>query len=268
MAGAGKPAELFVRATAAADAAIERYPQAAAAYVARAVAAFVYGHDFGAADAAFSRALGLAPDEPFARSWYARFLSARGRHDAAVMHARAAVAAEPLSLTARRDLIDVLFAARRYDSVVAEARELLALNPQAAEVQLGLAYVYLVQKREREALDALVDGLRVLDVSTELIERVKTLYENDGMPAVLRAWLQTLQHDAAMGRKTRGDEVALCAALGEYDRCFELLETALHEADPYLAWLDVSPLYDALRADPRYERISQRLRTPQPFPNL
>jgi DNA-binding winged helix-turn-helix (wHTH) protein len=267
MTGAGKPHELFPSAKAAAARAAQIDKQCASAHVARAAVAFVYEYDTSAAEAAFQEALQIAPNDPRTQAWYARFLSSSARHTSAVKYARAAVESEPLSLTARRDLIEVLFNARRYEEAVAEAQQLLRLSPGASEIQLGLVFVYFIQGREHQALDTFLAGLQMLEVSQEIIERVKDAYENQGMQGVLRGWIAALERDAHMGKKTRNDVLALYALLGEYERAFAVLERAFEDADPYLAWLEVSPLYDQLRKDPRYAAFAERLRSPQPFPN-
>ena len=52
------------------------------------------------------------------------------------------------------------------------------------------------------------------------------------------------------------------AALGDRERAFALLERALDERSPLLAFLKVDPRFDGMRGDKRFERILFRLGLP------
>jgi len=54
----------------------------------------------------------------------------------------------------------------------------------------------------------------------------------------------------------------LYAHLGEKDKAFEWLETALAERDACVRVLKVSPGYDTLRSDPRFRDVVRRLGLP------
>jgi hypothetical protein len=47
----------------------------------------------------------------------------------------------------------------------------------------------------------------------------------------------------------------LCAALGEKDRAFEWLERAVEERADGLTLLNVDPMVDEIRSDPRFQRL-------------
>ena len=51
--------------------------------------------------------------------------------------------------------------------------------------------------------------------------------------------------------------------LGEMDRAFEWLDRALEARALYLLHLKVSPLYDPVRGDPRYQDLVLRMNFPQ-----
>jgi hypothetical protein len=51
-------------------------------------------------------------------------------------------------------------------------------------------------------------------------------------------------------------------ALGDLDSALDLLERAVEEGAPSLAWASVRPVFDPLRGHPRFDRILERLRLP------
>jgi hypothetical protein len=50
--------------------------------------------------------------------------------------------------------------------------------------------------------------------------------------------------------------------LGDVQKALDWIERAYEEHEPRVLWLRVAPTYDALRADPRYHRLLQRIGLP------
>src|SRR5262249_2304594 len=157
------------------------------------------------AEREFQVALRLNPEDSAAHCWYARLLSAEGKHAEAVAEVRRALQTDPLSLPVRRDLLEALFMARRYDETIAEAQHLFDLSPGPPEIQLGLVWIYHVQKREKEAFSSLVAGLTSLGVAAPLQERAQKAFQRSGMDAVLRLWVEVLEQQKSVGQKADAD---------------------------------------------------------------
>ena len=54
-------------------------------------------------------------------------------------------------------------------------------------------------------------------------------------------------------------KATICAALGEQERAFALLEEAFIARDLHLTGLRVDPLMDPLRGDPRFDDLLRRI---------
>jgi DNA-binding winged helix-turn-helix (wHTH) protein len=266
-AGLGSAAEFLPRAKVAASRALELDAQLAEPYLARAVVHLVHDHDHAAGERDFRVALERKPDDPIAHIWYARFLASQNRTGEALAEGRLALEADPLSLIARRELLNLLFAARRYDETIAEARRLLDINPAFPDVHLGIVWIYLLQGKEQPAFEAFLAGLKGLGVTAPLLEQARQTFQQGGMPAILRQWVELLERNAALGERNQFDLIILHSLLGDRDRCFELLENLRQQEHPLLFWLPVMPVFDNLRTDPRYARLLVQLGFPQPFPN-
>ncbi len=265
--GLGSAAEFLPRAKVAASRALELDSQLAEPYLALAVVHLVHDHDHAAAERDFRIALERKPDDPVAHIWYARFLASQNRTDAALAEGRRALEADPLSLSARRELLNLSFAARRYDETIAEARRLLDINPAFPDVHLGIVWIYILQGKEQPAFEAFLEGLKGLGVTAPLLEQARQTFQQGGMPAILRQWVELLERNATLGEKNQFDLIVLHSLLGDRDRCFELLESLRQQEHPLLFWLPVMPVFDSLRTDPRYARLLTQLGFPQPFPN-
>ena len=265
--GQASGAELWPRAKAAAARAAELSPNLAEAHLAGAVVRFVFDHDFADAELAFRRALDLKPSLPLAHGWYARFLSSQGRHAEAIAEARRELENDPLSLIARRELLQILFMARRYEETEAEAQHLFDILPGSAEVQLGMVWLYCLQRKDQQAFDAYHAGLQSMGVAAPLLDRARAIFAAGGLPAILRTWAELLQHEASLGQRNQFDLLALYALLGEGDQWFSLAEQAIRDGNPFVMWLAVSPLFDGLRGDPRFAPLLERLGfSPNLFP--
>ena len=104
--------------------------------------------------------------------------------------------------------------------------------------------------------------MELLGVGPPILEQARTTFEAGGLQAILRLWAALLEHEAELGQKNQIDLLNLYALLGERERCFALLARADDEGNPYLLALPVSPVFDALRADPRFPRLLERLGFP------
>lgn len=260
--GLGTGSELLPRAKAAAARALELDPSSAQARLALGVVHFVLDVDARAAARDFRLAGRLAPQDSLIPRWHARLLASQGRGKQAVEQARRAVEVESLSLGARRDLLEMLVLARRYEDAIAEAHHLFEIAPASPDAQLGMAWVYHLQKRDSDAFASFLAGLRQMGIAEARQKMVEAEFQRGGMSAVFSLWARVLESEAEMGQKNQSDLLVLYALLGEKDRCFRLLESARRDRNPHLLWLVASPYFDSLRADPRFRRFLKYLGLP------
>jgi tetratricopeptide (TPR) repeat protein len=52
---------------------------------------------------------------------------------------------------------------------------------------------------------------------------------------------------------------AIYASLGELHLAFEWAEKSFTQRDPFLVWINVNPLFDALRSDARYQELLRKM---------
>jgi DNA-binding winged helix-turn-helix (wHTH) protein len=99
--------------------------------------------DWASAAWHLERAVALSPDSARAHRWYSRYLSAAGKHDAALRHATRAVQLAPASASAHTDLGTAAFYAGDFDQAVASCAKAEAMLPEfvPARICIGLAEV-------------------------------------------------------------------------------------------------------------------------------
>ena len=169
-------------------------------------------------------AIDLDPSDALSHRWYAKLLSCKGRHEEAILEAQRALRCDPLSLSVRRDVVETLFAARRYEQTIAEAHQLMEMTGQAPDVQLGLVWVYFLKGDQSKAFHSLCAGFRSLGTGPKILDRVAKAFKSGGMRAVFGLWAKVMEQQAALGQQSI--DLLVRTLLGEKDRCFNPLDLA------------------------------------------
>jgi TolB-like protein/Tfp pilus assembly protein PilF/class 3 adenylate cyclase len=212
--------------------------------------------DFAESKREFERAIALNPNDATAHQWFGNGpLIVTGEFERAIAEGKRAVELDPLSLVVNTDLAVGYTMARRYPEAIEQFNNILAMDPQFyyARWAFGLALQF--------------DGQL-----PEAIAQYKKAAELTDDPFVL-AWLaqgyaQAGQRDEALKLLAQMDELAtkryvgawsfaiVHLALGEKEKAIDELERAFRErSDPFITFIKVSPLFDPLRGDPRFQAL-------------
>jgi predicted Zn-dependent protease len=199
-----KGVELLPRAKALALRAVETDLKLARAHVALAITQLLHERNLVDAEKNLCRASALDPNDALPHRWHAKLLSSRGQHEEAIAAARRVLRADPLSLPVRRDLVEILFIARRYDETIAEAHQLIEMAGHAPDVQLGLAWVYSLKDDQAKAFHSLCAGFHALGTGPEILDRVAKAFRRGGIRAVFQLWARVMENQAALRAEDPG----------------------------------------------------------------
>jgi eukaryotic-like serine/threonine-protein kinase len=248
------PSEAFPKAKRAALKALELDSALAEAHTSL---AFVLARewDWAGAEREFQRALELNPGYSTAHHWYSYFLTMMGRHEEAIAEARRATELDPLSLVINANLGVVLYYAGHSDEAIRQGLRTVDLDPNfyIAHFNLGLAY----------------KKAGIFDKAIAELERARALSGNNPMPLAALGAVYGFS-----GRKAHAEKVLMelrelskrgyvspyllagvYTGLGEKEQAIEWLEKAYEERDSLLPWIKVSPTFDSLRSDPRFQDL-------------
>lgn len=244
------PAETIGKAREAAEKALALDPALAEAHVTLGFMASAYAFDWAQAETHFLRALELKPDLAFAHLLYSVvMLAPAGRLDEASVHQTLASELDPLSPMIANAAGMLRLMQRQYDSAAAAFLAALALDPAYPWAHRGLGQVYLLQGRYADAsvalasieMPALAAGYlgycQARLGNLELAHRTLRRLEQSDQPAV--------SYQVAVLR----------LGLGDFNGCFESLSRAVDHRSIGVFWLKVEPLWDPLRADPRFASL-------------
>jgi TolB-like protein/lipoprotein NlpI len=255
------------RAAALADAtkAVELDPDLAEAHAVLADLKFYYDWDWHAADREYQRAVNLEPSSTYARSQYARYLSAAKRVDEAVSQASMAATLDPLSSEAAVTLGLMLHYARRDAEAVTALERALSLDPGSGAARFVLGRVHEAQGKRDEAIAETDRAIASADhIAAAWTVQAVCLRARAGRVPEARATfsqlLETLQAQRIRFNPEYEGKIRL--ALGEVDRGMTLLEQAVAERDPAVLWFAVDPRLDPYRTHPRFTHVIAQLGIP------
>ena len=208
------------------------------------------------ADAAFERAVALAPRDSTIGHWHAIHLGARGRIDEACRAIGHAQQLEPDSAVLRAAGAALRFYARDWEGAEADSRRAIALDPATPfpHVQLGLVHA----ARGNHA-EAVAEQERAIDLLGTMHP-----YPLAALGCVCAAAGRTREAAEALDElRSLGTRVAVSpfhiaavnAAVGNLDDAFDALDAALEARDGWLLSLRVHPWMDPLRRDQRFAEL-------------
>ncbi len=236
-------------------------PDLAEAHASLAFAFFFYDWNWTAAEARFQKAIQLNPQYATAHHWYADYLNAMGRQDEAMQEIRTAFRLEPLSILIHRDFAWHYFFQGNYAAAVAQLAETLKIDPQYAAARSLLGRAFIEQGK-------CVEGLAELRKAAEDMPRSAALafiaYGEAAAGQTAKAG-HTLERVVALSDREYVSPyyVALVyARLGRTAQALDWLEKGFKEHDTTMVSLNIDPRFDALRHEPRFQALIQKMNFP------
>jgi serine/threonine protein kinase/TolB-like protein/Flp pilus assembly protein TadD len=251
--------DAYLKARAGAVRALELDPTLSEALSALAMVNLYYEWNWMAAERAFKRALALNPDDGTTRMRYAMALPYFERFDDALREIARARETDPLSLVISSNVGKILHLARRYDEAIEEHRKALVLDPNFWGTHNNLGLTYVVTGAYGQAV---VEFQRAIDLSenSEAKANLAYAYAVSGRPREAKKILHELETRSRQAYSSPFDIAAAYAGLGDRDRAFAWLERAYNERARPMPSLKINPLFDSLRADPRFAALTRRMR--------
>ncbi|MGH9972049.1 MAG: TPR end-of-group domain-containing protein [Pyrinomonadaceae bacterium] len=186
--------------------------------------------DWIGAERELDQAIALNPNSPVAHHWKGVYFSLRGKLDEAKAEMHRALDLDPLSLIIGADIAQLHYFAREYAEAEAQCRKVLEMDPNFMIAHLYLYFIYLRQGKLGEARRAMVR-----------VNQVNQVNQAEGPPD--NAINNAISHSVA----------------GHNDLAIASLERALETHMFLLPYINVDPLYDGLRSDPRYQSLLQQM---------
>jgi TolB-like protein/DNA-binding winged helix-turn-helix (wHTH) protein/Flp pilus assembly protein TadD len=210
------------------------------------------------AEAEYRRALDLNPNDAAAHDGYSDWLLCHGRMEEALVWARRARDLDPLG-TSGHTIGWTLFNAHRYDEAIREFRDVLAVRPDDRLPLWPLGWALICNHQVEEAIPDLEKAVSVTDSSPGVVSALIWAYAHAGRRTDALRLLGELKKRQQTGYVPAGAFVNAYLGLGDNDEAFAWFERAYEEQSNILIYIKVSPLFDPLRGDLRFQDLVRRV---------
>jgi serine/threonine protein kinase/Tfp pilus assembly protein PilF len=255
--GMAPPGELFPRARAAAEKALQLDPQLPEAHATLGEVILRFEWNRPEAEKYLREAIRLAPGDANVRQPMALLLQSDGRMDESCRFIDEALDLDPLSKPLQSLLAWLYYYARRYEEALAVCDIMLALDPHYHQTLAVQGLVYAVLHRHE-------DAIRVLN-QCSAGPYLAYACGLAGRTAEAREMLASAERRAQSAWVPPSALAAACIGVADYDRAFDYLERACEVRDPIMTVLGVLPIFDPLRPDPRFSRLLKLVGLPASF---
>jgi eukaryotic-like serine/threonine-protein kinase len=221
-----------------------------------------YYQDCPAAERAFRRGIELSPHFAELHAHYAIFLTFAGRNAEALAEARHSVELDPVSPRVNYVRGRMLYFMRQYDRSIDQFIQTLEIDPNYVPAHELLGYAYEQKGMQREAVAEWGKAL-ILRGAGEQASSLERTYAASGFEAAVRTLAQH-QLENLNERLKRGEYVpafeyvTTYIRLGDKEQAFAWLDKAVQERNGFVFRVKIDPIYDKLRADPRFSDLLRR----------
>lgn len=256
--------EAFPKAKAAAQKALEIDPSLSEAHTALGNALAVYDWNWAEAERAFKRAIELNPNSADAHFRYAQvFLSPTGRHDEAIREMSRALELEPLDLTMSALFSQMLRFSRQNDRAIEQAKKTLDLEPEFVLGVYVLGQALMIEGKYQEAIEISEKVLSKNPNRQLILENAGYGYAKSGRRKEAEEIIAKFREIGKTDFIATYYTAIIYTALGDKDKAFAELQTAAENKDWSMQQMNVDPLMDPLRDDPRFKDLLKKLNLPE-----
>ena len=218
-----------------------------------------YDWDQIAAEREFKRAIELNPNYAMAHFWYAENLMIMGRFDGAIDEMNLALELDPVSLIINSSLSMAHFYRKQPEKALQQAKITIEMDPSFGHAHIMASGIHGVLKHFPESVEEGKKAVELSGRSPFFLSWLGWAYAMAGMEKDAKKILKDLSEMSDTHYVS-----ALCLAiiytgLNEKDLAFESLDKAYDEHYEVMAFINMVPMFDPLRDDPRFVELLKRV---------
>src|SRR5882762_2235905 len=256
------PRDAKPKAREAAEHALQLDPELGEAHSVLANVSFSYDWDFEAAEREFQRALALGQNDPTAHLWFSHYCIVRNRLQQAHEENSRTLALDPVSPLFNTVRAEIYYNARQYDEAIAQGRRIIDQYPTFWLAYIWLGSAYREKKMYMDALEQFSKGLKMSGDHPAMIALYGHALALSGDTPGARRALADLKQLAQTRYVSAIYFAGVYTGLGDKKMALEWLDKAYTERNDRLVYLNVDPMADPLRSEPRFRDLMARLHLP------
>jgi TolB-like protein/cytochrome c-type biogenesis protein CcmH/NrfG len=261
--GVVAPRESGQRAHAAVAHALALDPDNADALAVLGQVSMMYDWEWAAAERACRRAIDISGGPSRIRMLYAALLQATRRFPEGVAQAEAAVRLDPASAVTQSSLARALYRDRQFDRALEVFRRSIQLDPGYLPNYARVADVFMSQGNAAEALVSLERGDAIGGHDRRRGDGFGVAYALAGRRAEALQIAEGFKRDTARLGQNAYSIAFVETALGNHAEAIRWLNRAYDERSANMWLVDSEPKFEALREEPGFQALLQRLRLPR-----
>lgn len=221
--------------------------------------------DFEHTGRSIKRAIQLSPGTASIHGFNAVYLLAAGKMDEALIEAQLATKLDPLSLKEKFHLAELFYRSGRYVEAIELFDEILIENPFFKQASILKAWAHLFVGEHEPALK-IFNGIPVTsDTLLTFYGGLAYTYHKMGQVEKVLECLKYLKSAIEKGYSNwiSYNYTLIFLALGEVEKMFENLESCLEEKITPLIFIQVDPVWDEFKNDPRFITLVEKTFIPE-----
>jgi TolB-like protein/tetratricopeptide (TPR) repeat protein len=221
--------------------------------------------DWASAESEYRRAIELNASNARAHIWYALYLYAMGRFEESLSQAALGQRLDPASAWANTWAGAAYLVCGRAQEGMELLRRALELEPRSTDASVFLARTHVKNGAYQRAIKELQQVINVKKEREPLV--LGALAHSYARAGLREEALELVAELKKIDRDVKGyvppfGLIWAYAGLGDRDRAFDVLDRAYELGSDRMTWLNVDPLLDPLRSDPRFIDLVRRMGFP------
>jgi serine/threonine protein kinase/tetratricopeptide (TPR) repeat protein len=254
------PREGYLKAKIASTRAVELDDSLAEAHASVGAIAMFYDFDWVTAEREYRRANELNSNYEISLELYSYLLLALNRLDEGVKLAQRGVEVAPLSLPLSDDLALAYYIARRHDDAIRQGQKSLEMDPNNYSIFINLAQVYEAKGMQEEAIQQCQKAMSLAGRTSQALSLLGYAYATSGRQGEALKILDELSEMSKREYVSPYDLSIIYVGLGDKNRAIEQLNKAYEDRAGWIIYLNVEPVFDPIRSDPRFLELVRRLK--------
>src|SRR5205814_565902 len=219
-----------------------------------------YNLHWTTAEREFKPAIELNRNYEITYELYSYLLLSMGRADEGIKMTQRGLEVAPLSTLIADDVAYAYYLARRYDEAIRTCQKSLELDPNHFGGPLNLGVVYEAKGMHDEAIKQFEKSIAIGGRTSGVLAVLAHAYATSGRQAEAQKMLAELNEMSKQAYVSSYDLAILYVGLGDKDRALERLNKAYEERAGFIIYLNVEPVFDPLRSDPRFAELVRKMK--------
>ena len=215
--------------------------------------------NWAAATTEYTRALELNPNYAVARHWYSLHLFFIGRWEESLDEVRTALRLDPISPIVNMNYGLRLFQTGRVEDGIEQLKKTVVMEPGFGLAHGHLGQIYVTQSEFDKGIAELQIALRIMERNSWSRATIGYAYALRGDREKALGFLGELELSSRTSYVPDALLGVLNFALGDKEKAFALIKKGFDQRSSVLPYLRIFPLFKAIRDDPRFMNLLDKV---------